>query len=100
MFDDTDLDGMLEALGAKEYPVRLNDVQIGTLYGVYNRRTEFISPGQAEELVIKPSLRCKTADLAALDMSHRIEIGGADYKFWREPVEEESGFSIVGLVKA
>ena len=98
--ENTDLDAMLDAFGAQSYPVKLNGSQAGTLRGIYKRRTEFISPHMAEDVVIKPSLRCKTVDLDAFDMNHRIEIGGIDYKFWREPVEKESGFSIVGLVKA
>lgn len=96
----TDLDAMLTAFGAQDYPVKLNGVQVDTLRGIYRRRTEFISPYAGEDLVIKPSLRCKTSELGAFDMNHRFVIGGIDYKFWREPMEKESGFSIVGLVKA
>jgi hypothetical protein len=99
-FNDADLDSFLDAFNAQSYPVKVNDAQVATLRGIYKRRTEFISPHMAEDVVIKPSLRCKTSDLDAFDMNHRIEIGGIDYKFWREPVENESGLSIVGLVKA
>jgi|GEM_PF-2180675 len=99
-FDDTDLDIFLDAFEAQDYPVTLNDVQIGTLRGIYRRATEFLSPHSAEQLVIHPSLECKAVELAAYNMTHRVTVDGIKYKFWREPVPSDSGFSVVGLVKA
>jgi len=100
MFDDTDLDIFLDAFEAQDYQVTLNDVAVGTLRGIYRRATEFVSPGDAEQLVVHPSLECKTADLSAFDMNHRVVVDGIKFKFWRAPVLSDSGFSIVGLVKA
>ncbi|MCF6178909.1 MAG: hypothetical protein L3J63_05895 [Geopsychrobacter sp.] len=100
MFDDTDLDGMLDAFGAVTCPVKLNGGQVGTLRGIYRRNTEFVSPNEMEQLVIKPSLKCKTTDIDNYDQTHRIEVAGVDYKIWRKPVPSDSGFSLVALVKA
>lgn len=98
-FDPADLDTFLDAFDAQTYPVTLAGNQVGTIRGIHKQKAEF-SSGHSDQLHVLPSLQCKTADIDNFDQSHRIVIGGADYKIWREPVPKNSGFSIVGLVKA
>jgi hypothetical protein len=102
VFTSDDLDAFLDAFNAVDVTVKLSGVTVKTIRGIYKRSTEFGSPFETEQLRILPSLRCKESDLADVTRGHTLLLpGGAiEYKFWRDPVPSDSGFSVVGLVKA
>lgn len=99
MLGAEDLRNMLEAIGGKEYDVLLDAVKVGTIFGVFKRAAEFMSVGDAEELIVKPALKCITTEVEQFGMNHRIDIDGTEYRFWKSPVEKGNGFSMAGLIK-
>lgn len=96
-YSDADLDAMLDAFDAKDVLVRLNGVPVKVIRGIWKRRTEFI--GQADQIVILPSITCKESDLEDVTRQHTFEIGGVEYRAYGDFVPRNSGFSQVGLVK-
>ncbi len=77
MFTDTDLDNMIEAHpGVKTVTVKLSGANVKTTRCIYKRRTEFLSPHQAQVAVILPSLQCKESDLEGVTREHTFEVSG------------------------
>lgn len=96
-FSEEDLDALLDAFDAKTVTVKLGGAVVGTIRGAFRRRTEFV--GQAQELVILPSLLCKDSDLALYTRAHTLGVDGTDYRQFGAAVPNNSGLSRVGLVK-
>ena len=98
-FDDNDLEAFLDAFDARDYTVKLNGVAVKIVRGIFKRRTEFV--GQAEELVLLPSVLVKNTDLEDVTRQHTLTDSATlkEYKIYGDFVPKNSGFSVVGLVK-
>ena len=98
-FDDDDLEAFLDAFDARDFTVKLAGVSVKTVRGIFRRRTEFV--GQAEELLLLPSLLVKDTDLDDVTRQHTLTDSATlkEYKIYGDFVPQNSGFSVVGLVK-
>ncbi len=98
-FTDDDLDSFLDTFEARTYSVRLSGVEVKTLRGIFRRATEFV--GQADQILVLPSIRCKESDLDGVTRTHTLIDGvtGIEYKIHGDFVPANSGLSLVGLVK-
>lgn len=95
MFDAADLDIFLDAFDAKTVTVKLAGATVKTIRGIWRRKTEFV--GQAEQIVILPSLLVKDSDMDDVTRNHTLTVGGVEYKIFGDFVPENSGLSRVGL---
>jgi hypothetical protein len=98
-YSAADLDAFLDAFEARPFAVRLNGVLVKTVRGIWRRRTEMV--GQGGELVVIPSAQCKESDLDDVTRNCTLTDTTTDieYRIYGEPVPQNSGFALVGLVK-
>ena len=99
--DDNDLDSFLDAFEARTFTVKLDGVKVKELRGIWRRRTEFIN-NATQEIKVIPSAQCKESDLDDVTRSHTLtdQSTGTEYKIYGDFQPGNSGFSIVGLMKA
>jgi len=99
LFDDTDLDDILDGCGAVTVTTKLSGVTFGTFPAVFKESTRIESPFETGETILRPTMTCKTSSLEGVERGYTFEIAGNEYKAFGGPEKQSSGLSVQVLVK-
>jgi len=64
---------------------KLDGSSVATLNCLFNPSSEVVSPYEAETLISRPEVWCKTPEVSGLDRRHTLTLDGIDYRQFGEP---------------
>ena len=67
---------------------KLAGVAVATVDCLFNPSAEVASPYEAETIVSRPEVWCKTAEVSGFDHQHTLTTGGIEYRQFGEPKPE------------